>query len=156
MTDLLRPREGVGEAAPGGFLEAFAGVFQVAYVTHDREVAERELTVRLELAVAFARAGRVEIELIQPIAGETAIFIERLPARGLVAVHHLGVRVEDIALALEHSGAAGYRCCLSGQIEGHLRYAFVDTTGDLGHYTELAQFTAAGWDFVAGILEAHA
>ena len=154
--------------APAGFPEAYAGVFQVAYVTHDRAAAERELGARLgltgwtdldvdlggaELAVAFARAGRIQIELIQPIAGETEIFAELLPAHGLVKVHHLGVRVEDIELALGHADAAGYACRRRGEMEGQLQFAFVDTTADLGHYTELAQFTAAGWEFAAAILE---
>jgi hypothetical protein len=156
----LRGEADVSPAGPVGFVEAFDGVFQVAYVTHDRGEAEREFVTRFgvrgwteldvdvfgaQLAVAFARAGRVQIELIQPVAGDTALFSELLPQSGLVKVHHLGVRVDDIELALVHADAAGYACRRSGGIEGQLRFAFVDTTSDLGHYIELAQFTPAGW-----------
>jgi hypothetical protein len=171
VTDLRGLGMDATDDAPGGFLEAYAGVFQVAYVTHDRAAAERELGARLgligwtdldvdvggaELAVAFARAGRIQVELIQPIAGETEIFTDLLPAHGLVKLHHLGVRVEDIELAVGHAAAAGYVCRRRGEIEGQLRFAFVDTTPDLGHYTELAQFTADGWKFVSAILAVRA
>lgn len=157
----------VGQAGPGGFLEAFAGVFQVAYVTHDRAAAEAALSTRLgltgwteldvvpggaKLAVAFARAGRIQVELMQPLGGDDAIFTDLLPARGLVRVHHLGVRVEDMDLAIEHAAQAGYETAKAGAIEGQLRFAFVDTRPDLGHFIELAEFTPAGWEFVAGIL----
>jgi hypothetical protein len=160
----------VSQHAAGGFLEAFAGVFQVAYVTHDRAAAESHFAERFgisrwtnldvdvggtELAVAFARAGTIQVELIEPIAGATEMFSSLLPASGVVKVHHLGVRVEDVDLALDHAHTAGYECRRSGQIEGQLRFAFVDTTSDLGHYIELAEFTPAGWEFVATILEAR-
>jgi hypothetical protein len=158
----------VGRPGPGGFLEAFAGVFQIAYVTHDRAAAQAALGERLgltgwtdldvvpagaELAVAFARAGRIQIELIQPLGGDATIFTDLLPARGLVAVHHLGVRVDDMDLALAHASEAGYETPKQGAIEGQLRFAFVDTRPDLGHFIELAEFTTPGWEFVAGILE---
>ena len=158
----------MSEESLTGCVEAFAGVFQVAYVTRDRSGAERELSTRLglgglteldvevagaELAVAFARAGRVVIELVQPLGGEAELFTGMLPAKGLVKLHHLGVRVEDIDLALGHAESAGYACASVGELAGQLRFAFVDTTGDLGHYVELAQFTSAGWEFIAGILQ---
>jgi hypothetical protein len=157
----------VGRPGPGGFLEAFVGVFQIAYVTHDRAAAQAALGERLglsawtdldvvpagaELAVAFARAGRIQIELIQPLGGDATIFSDLLPTRGLVAVHHLGVRVEDIDLALTHAAEAGFQTPKQGAIEGQLRFAFVDTRADLGHFIELAEFTASGWEFVTGIL----
>ena len=153
------------------FAEAFGDVFQVAYVTHDRGAAEGDLEARLgisdwtdlevepagaSLAVAFARAGRIQVELIQPLGGRDRIFSELLPSTGAVRMHHLGVRVEDMDEALEHADAAGFRAPHVGEIEGQLKFAFVDTTAELGHYLELAQFTPAGWDFVAGILEARA
>jgi len=158
----------VSEESPAGFIEAFAATFQVAYVTRDRSGAQRELSTRLglggwteldvevagaELAVAFARAGRVVIELVQPLGGDAELFTGLLPAEGLVKLHHLGVRVDDIDLALEHADSAGYACASAGELAGQLRFAFVDTTGDLGHYIELAQFTPVGWEFIAGILQ---
>jgi hypothetical protein len=151
------------------FVEAFAGVFQIAYVTHDRAVAERELSARLgvsgwselevevaaaQLAVAFAPAGRTVIELIEPRGGDVELFAGMLPTRGVLRLHHLGVRVADRDLALEHAREAGYTAARIGELSGHLRFAFVDTTDDLGHYIELAEFAHDGWDFMSGMLAA--
>lgn len=151
------------------FVEAFAGVFQIAYVTHDRAAAERELSARLgvsrwtelevevaaaQLAVAFAPGGRTVIELIEPRGGDVALFASLLPLSGVVRLHHLGVRVADRDAALEHAEEAGYTAAAIGELPGQLRFAFVDTTDDLGHYIEVAEFAPPEWEFMSGMLSA--
>jgi methylmalonyl-CoA/ethylmalonyl-CoA epimerase len=59
-----------------------------------------------ELAIAYGRAGSLEIELIQPVSGRSphADFL----AAGCHGIHHLRFRVADFAAELEAGARAGY------------------------------------------------
>ena len=116
------------------------GVFQVAYVVHDIQAAQRffnetlggprffvieniafkEYTYRGQPAeclqhVAFGYAGTMQIELMQPLSGENTV-TEFLRQRGQ-GVHHLGIQVADLDRAT--------------------RFAFFDTRAAIGTYLEL-------------------
>ncbi len=90
--------------------------------------------VRCDLSVAFGRSGNVQIELIQPLAGE-GVHFELLAARGPGA-HHLGFFVDDLDAEMEAATADGFAPVMSGGM-GKSRYCYLDTLDTLGVYVEL-------------------
>ena len=147
--------------AAGSLLARFGdGLFQQAFVVADLDTAQRACAetlgcetfvtlppaslpyryrgddVECALAIAFARSGNVQIELIQPVSGR-GLHEEFLTARGPGA-HHLGFLVDDLDRALATAAAAGHAEAMSGQF-GALRFAYVDTFEALGVYLELVE-----------------
>lgn len=162
----------IGGPAPLGIL---GDAFQVCYVTADRAAgtaavagalglgAWTELEAEIEIdpqhgggtasvAVGFARWGRFVIEVLEPRAGAVEVFRRGLAADGSPRLHHVGIRVADLAAARRQAAAAGAPCALAGGLAGHLSFAFVDAGQLLGHHLELVEFAPGGWDLMAGIL----
>jgi hypothetical protein len=149
--------------------------FQICYVAADRATAtdllgrslglgdwiefEAEIEIDPEhgaegatVAVAFARWGRIVVEVLQPLGGSTDIFSRELASGAGLRIHHVGVRVADLSAARRQSEDAGAPCVLSGGLAEQLRYAFVDARPLLGHHLELVEFAPSGWELMAGIL----
>jgi len=137
-----------------------AGLFQQAYVVADLDTAEhgmraalgcsafvelpaadleyqlRGRTVSAALALAFARSGNTQIELIQPVRGE-GLHVEFLAANG-PGLHHLGFLVDDLDAVIAVGEGAG--CTnLMGARFGSLRFCYLDTWDTLGVYVELVE-----------------
>jgi catechol 2,3-dioxygenase-like lactoylglutathione lyase family enzyme len=138
----------------------FEGVFQVAYVVHDIQAAQRffketlgvprffviehiafkEYTYRGQPAecfqhVAFGYAGTMQIELIQPLSGENTA-TEFLRQRGQGA-HHLGIQVADLDRTTRDMVEQGFVLVESGVAGQATRFAFLDTRAAIGTYIEL-------------------
>jgi methylmalonyl-CoA/ethylmalonyl-CoA epimerase len=136
------------------------GVFQVAYVVHDIQVAQRffnetlgmprffvienitfkEYTYRGQPVeclqhVAFGYAGTMQIELIQPLSGENTV-TEFLRQRGQ-GIHHLGIQVADLDHATRDMAEQGFVLVESGVAGQATRFAFLDTRAAIGTYIEL-------------------
>lgn len=90
--------------------------------------------VECSLALAFARSGNVQIEVIQPEAGE-GVHVEFLEAYGPGAHHH-GYFVDDLAAEVAFARDAGFAEAMSGTF-GNLSFAYLDTWDALGLYVEL-------------------
>jgi hypothetical protein len=145
----------------GSLLARFAdGLFQQAFVVDDLDAAQQACTnalgcsafvtlspaslpyryrgdeVECALAIAFARSGNLQIELIQPVDGR-GLHEEFLTAHGPGA-HHLGFMVEQLDDALAAAAGTGFAEAMSGQF-GSLRFAYVDTFDALGTYLELVE-----------------
>jgi len=135
-------------------------VFQVAYVVHDIQAAQRffnetlggprffvienitfkEYTYRGQPVechqhVAFGYAGTMQIELMQPLSGENTVS-EFLRQRGQ-GVHHLGIQVEDIDRAMRSMAEQGLVPVESGVAGQATRFAFLDARVAIGSYLEL-------------------
>src|SRR5260370_24379838 len=130
------------------------GVFQVAYVVHDIQVAQRSFNETLGVPrffvienitfkeytyrgqpveclqhVAFGYAGTMQIELIQPLSGENAV-TEFLHQRGQ-GIHHLGIQVADLDHATHDMAEQGLVLGESG-VGGHdTRLALFSTRAPL-------------------------
>jgi hypothetical protein len=136
------------------------GFFQQAFVVDDIDAAQPAFTetigcprwatlpatslpyrlrggdVECSLALAFARSGDVQIELLQPVAGE-GIHVEFLERHGPGA-HHLGFLVDRLADELAFAAQAGFGEVMGGAF-GNLRFAYLDTWDVLSTYIELVE-----------------
>jgi methylmalonyl-CoA/ethylmalonyl-CoA epimerase len=88
------------------------------------------------LAIGFTRSGNVQIELIQPVRGES-IHAEFLAAHGSGS-HHCGYLVDRIDDVVALAAKAGFGTVMGGQF-GSLRFCYLDTWDALGLYTELVE-----------------
>lgn len=136
------------------------GLFQQAYVIRDLDAAEAGLRaglgasefVRLEtgdldyevrgravscaLNLSFARAGNVQIELIQPVRGE-GLHVEFLEQHGS-GPHHLGAIVDDLDASLAVAADVGLTSAMRGDM-GSVRFSYLDTFDANGLYLELLE-----------------
>ena len=145
------------------------GYYQNGYVTHDLdraialfasdfglgEFSRFDIDLMLEtpagprdasVRVGTAWAGKLQVELIQPVAGYIDPYVNALPADRNDAVprfHHVAVRRESVAdmrLEVERLGLP-----LMFETAGAgINSTFIDTRARLGHHLELvcAQFYA--------------
>jgi len=102
----------------------------------DLEYELRGARVSCALALAFARSGNVQIELLQPVRGE-GMHVEFLAANGPGA-HHLGFLVDDLDAVVALAAARGFPNVMGGQF-GTLRFCYLDTWDALGLYVELVE-----------------
>jgi hypothetical protein len=130
------------------------GLFQSAWVVPDLAAAEAGMgqafgcgdwvefemdpawqldgrTISSPISCGFARAGNMQIELMQPL-GTEGIIAGHLAQHG-PGPHHLGARVDDLDAAVD-----GFPVAMRAEI-GPLRLAFLDTVDALGVYVELLE-----------------
>jgi hypothetical protein len=100
------------------------------------ESTYRGRPVKHRFDLALAMSGPMQIELIQPIEGET-IYADFLREHG-EGVHHLGhIRVDDLDEAVRAFEQRGAACIQSGCSQRGGGYAYMDTVGSLGFVTEI-------------------
>lgn len=155
----------------------YPGFFQVAYVTRDIGKAQAQfaethgITRFLEMHdiryptapgreahchVSLAYAGATEIELIQPIDGDVAIYIEGLPPVDGPAVrfHHLCRRFatrQDFDDELVRLRAQRLRLPIRGNVDGIGSYYYCDMRALVGHFVEGIVFDDRAADWLASI-----
>ena len=137
-----------------------AGVFQVAYAVRDIQVAQHFFTETLGVPrffvieditfkeyifrgqpavchqhVAFGYAGTMQIELMQVLSGENTV--TEFLSQGGQGIHHLGIQVMDIDLAVHNMLEQGFVLVESGVAGKGTRFAFFDTRAAIGTYIEL-------------------
>jgi len=149
----------MGEIAPL-LARVGPGFFQQAFVVADLGRAQQAMTaglgtapcvtlppamlgyryrgrdVECSLALGFARSGNVQIELLQPVAGE-GIHAEFLAEHGPGA-HHLGFMVDRLDDEVSRANGWGFPEVMAGAF-GNLRFAYVDTFAAFGLYVELVE-----------------
>ena len=130
------------------------------FVTEYRDVFEdmpyRGEPAQLDMVVALAQAGNVQIELIQPLV-ERCAYRDSVPA-GQMGFHHMCVWTHDINADTAYFEALGYPAANRGRV-GSVDFAYYDTRPLMGCMLEVvshddgvverfAQIAAAakGWD----------
>jgi hypothetical protein len=88
------------------------------------------------LSLGFARAGNMQLELIQPLKGE-GIHFEFLERHG-AGFHHFGALVGRLDEAIPAAGGLGFKPVMSGQFAS-IRLTYLDTYDDMGFYVELIE-----------------
>ena len=105
--------------------------FDPANVADMREDGE---SVERSWRLAITRVGQVQWELIEPL-DEESVYARFLAEQG-GGLHHVGVAVPDFEETLAAQAARGNGVLLGGEYKG-IRFAYLDTVGDLGFVTEI-------------------
>jgi catechol 2,3-dioxygenase-like lactoylglutathione lyase family enzyme len=93
-----------------------------------------------KMRVALSYLGPMRIELIEMVEGDT-VYADFVEKHGY-GVHHFGVLVEDMGLAIAEAEAAGLRMIMDGAGFGHDgdgHYAYLDTEDKIGVTIELIE-----------------
>jgi hypothetical protein len=103
-------------------------------------------TQNAHLKIALAYVGALQIELIEPLGGPAArIYQQVLPTSGYKVVwHHFAYQIPGRGTAewqqfRDSVGTADYPIAIEGHIQnehGDLRFLYLDTYAELGHYSE--------------------
>jgi hypothetical protein len=99
-----------------------------------------------QLKIALAFVGSLQIELIEPVGGPAAqIYLKVLPGTGYKVVwHHFAYQIPgrdtaDWQRFRDRIGNADYPIAIEGRVQndyGDVRFVYLDTYAELGHYSE--------------------
>jgi catechol 2,3-dioxygenase-like lactoylglutathione lyase family enzyme len=102
--------------------------------------------------ISMAYVGDMQLELIQPVTGES-IYSEFLDRTG-GGLHHLCWEVDDLDAALARAAEAGMPAVQTGDMAGgSIRFAYLDGAAHGVPYVELAQLDEGMQAFYAAIKE---
>lgn len=108
-------------------IAAFAPLFG-PFTTMEATLADcfyRGRRADVSMRIGFGRSGPIEIELIQPVSGESPHF-ELLERYG-EGVHHVRFRVDDLAAAREKLEGLGFEAIWSKEMpEASARWAYLE------------------------------
>lgn len=103
-------------------------------------------TENAHLKIALAFVGALQIELIEPLGGPaTRIYQDVLPASGYKVVsHHFAYQIPGRGSAgwrqfRDSIGTVDYPIAIEGHLQnayGEVRFVYLDTYAELGHYSE--------------------
>lgn len=148
--------------------------YQNAYVTRDiakaterfRREAEVRTAIEIEVEVhlwtqqgegvgrqklAFLWIEDLQIELIQPVEGETlAIYRDALPDDDRILFHHICHRVDNWDTFMGQVAQQPYPVVVKGGTPGMLEFVYLDTREWLGHYVEYVWMVPDRWAQMGG------
>lgn len=103
------------------------------------ESLHRGAPVTLELSIAMAQAGALNVELIQQLNDSPSCYRDVYPAGG--GFHHVCMIVKDFDKTVARYQEQGFELSLEADI-GIYRFVYVDTYEALGCHTELVEDAA--------------
>jgi len=113
----------VSEAAKN--FEKFIGIGPFEILEPDyRDLTYRGKSGKFKMRIALARAGSIQIELMQPMYGET-IYDEFAQRRGY-GLHHLGIKTDNMEQSVKEMQEKGFRVIQSGNRPG-VKWAYLST-----------------------------
>ena len=113
----------VSEAAKR--LEKLIGIGPFEILEPDyRDLTYRGKSGKFKMRIALARAGPIQIELMQPLYGET-IYDEFAQRRGY-GLHHLGIKTDNMEQSVKEMQEKGFRVIQSGNRPG-VKWAYLST-----------------------------
>jgi hypothetical protein len=91
---------------------------------------------KFKVKIGLARAGPVQIELMQPLYGET-IYDEFTQRKGY-GLHHLGIKTDNMEQSVKEMQEKGFRVIQSGNRPG-VKWAYLNTENEVGVVFELIE-----------------
>ena len=89
-----------------------------------RDLTYRGKTGKFKIRIALAKAGPIQIELMQPLYGET-IYDEFAQRKGY-GLHHLGIKTDNMEQSVKEMQEKGFRVIQSGNRPG-VKWAYLST-----------------------------
>lgn len=126
------------DAAVAHWTEHFGvGPFYVMDYESSPSLEYRGAPGNLRMQVAWAQAGDVQIELINPISPEPNVYRDLVPA-GQTRFHHVCFWSADYDADLAAMAAAGYPAAMASG-PANARFAYFDTSAVNGHMIEILE-----------------
>lgn len=99
-----------------------------------RDTTYQGKPAKFKVKIALATAGTIDVELMQPVHGET-IYDDYIRRKGY-GIHHIGIRTGNIEQTEKEIEAKGFRVVQSGNRPG-VKWAYLDTEQKTGLVFEL-------------------
>jgi methylmalonyl-CoA/ethylmalonyl-CoA epimerase len=100
------------------------------------EARHRGRPFELDMSIAVAQAGPVQIELIKQHGAAPSPYRDAF-AEGESGLHHIGGFVDDVEAECRNYQEHGFDVVMTGMVAGQTPAAYVDTRATLGCMTEL-------------------
>lgn len=91
---------------------------------------------RFKIRLGLAKAGPIQVELMQPLWGET--IYEEFAERKGYGLHHLGIKTDNMEESLKEMEAKSFRVVQSGNRPG-VKWAYLSTEEQTGVIFELLE-----------------
>lgn len=111
-----------------------------------RDLTFRGKPGRFRIRVGLARAGPIQIELMQPLDSET-IYQEYANRKGC-GLHHLAISTDNMEQSIKEMGARGFKVIQSGNRPG-VKWAYLDTEDETAVIFELVEKNSQAWSMSA-------
>jgi len=111
------------------------GPFQILEPEY-RDLTFHGKPARFKIRIALAKAGQIQVELMQPLFGET-IYDEYAKRKGY-GLHHLAIRTENMEQSIKDMSSKGFHVIQSGNRPG-VKWAYLDTEKETGLIFELVE-----------------
>jgi hypothetical protein len=95
--------------------------------------------------MAFAWIGKLQYELIEPIAAPSDLYSAAVSPDQLLRFHHVAMRVMDWDSFRADVERQKRPVVIEGQAQGGLKYLYVDARDTLGHYLEYVYAPPETW-----------
>jgi methylmalonyl-CoA/ethylmalonyl-CoA epimerase len=128
----LPPADQVGFVVPDieASMQAYRPIFG-PFTTMETKVEAADYqggTADVELKLAFARSGELEIELIEVVSGDSP-HAEFLRSGGN-GMHHIRFRTPDIDARIDAAKALGYECIWYKRMNDQIAFGYLEKAGD--------------------------
>lgn len=101
-----------------------------------RDLTYQGKAAKFKVRIGLAEAGPVQVELVQPLSGET--IYEEFANRKGYGLHHLGIRTRSMEESVKEMEAKGLRIIQSGNRPG-IKWAYLNTEEKTGVVFELLE-----------------
>jgi hypothetical protein len=122
--------------------------FRTHEVSYELRTPTARGTATVRLALGWI--GKLQYELIQPVAGLVDVYTEGLPDEHPVRFHHVCMRVPDWDAFRAVIAREKRTVVMEGGTPGHLQWLYVDARDTLGHYLEYCWMTPERWSLMGG------
>lgn len=124
------------------------GPFFVMSGVQFAELRYRDQPTRVEMAVALAQWGEVQVELIQQLNAAPSIY-QDYPGRAQGGLQHVGVMTDSLDAHLARLAPRGIQPVQWGATANGIRFAYLDTDAIPGGMVELIESGPAINEFFA-------
>lgn len=111
------------------------GPFQILEPEY-RDLTFHGKPARFKIRIGLAKAGPIQVELMQPLFGET-IYDEYAERKGY-GLHHVAIRAENMKQSIKDMKSKGFNVIQSGNRPG-VKWAYLDTEKETGVIFELVE-----------------
>jgi methylmalonyl-CoA/ethylmalonyl-CoA epimerase len=97
--------------------------------------------VDLKVNLAFGQWGATNIEIIQPIAGEST-YTDMLKKYEWIGLHHVAIKVFDFDKTINDLTAQGFEIAQTGEVGRGTRFHYFDMTKEMNYFLEVIYLDA--------------
>ena len=111
------------------------GPFQILEPEY-RDLTFHGKPARFKIRIGLAKAGPIQVELMQPLFGET-IYDEFAERKGY-GLHHIAIRADNMEQSINNMKSRGFNVIQSGNRPG-VKWTYLDTEKETGLIFELVE-----------------